>query len=117
MVQDVPATIWVSALDEQPMVDSRRLLVTHLTDLQNTEIQYAERARQTLLDWGKLPHLVRAGRAEVRLQLADPRGCACGRSRPAVRVWPKSLREMRDGASGLHGRRSRRRGPRRDPVL
>jgi len=74
LVQDVPATIWVSALDEQPVVDSRRLLVTHLTDLQNTEIQYAERARQTLLDWGKLPHLVRAGRAEVRLQLTDPNG-------------------------------------------
>jgi hypothetical protein len=80
-VQGVPATVWVSALDDQPIVDSRRLLVTHLTDLQNTGIQYAERARQTLLDWGKLPHLVRAGRAEVRLQLANPRG---------FRVWALS---------------------------
>ena len=46
-------------------------MVTHLTDLQNTEIRYAERARQTLLDWGKLPHLVRAGKAQVRIQLQD----------------------------------------------
>ena len=71
-VQDFPATVWVSALDDQPIASSGRLLVTHLTDLQNTEIRYRERSRQTLLDWGKLPHLVRAGRAEVRLQLADP---------------------------------------------
>jgi hypothetical protein len=71
-VQDVPATVWVSALDDQPITTSRRLLVTHLTDLQNTGIRYGERSRKTLLEWGKLPHLVRAGRAEVRLQVADP---------------------------------------------
>ncbi|NLX56772.1 MAG: hypothetical protein GXY58_16825 [Planctomycetaceae bacterium] len=80
-VQDVPATIWVSALDAQPVVGSRRLLLTHLTDLQNTGIRYGERARQTLLDWGQLPHLVRAGRAEVRLQLAEA---------GAWRVWALS---------------------------
>jgi hypothetical protein len=72
MVQDVEATVWASALDDAPIATSRRLLVTHLTDLQNTKIRYAERARQTLLDWGELPHLVRAGRAEVRLKLKDP---------------------------------------------
>lgn len=70
-IQDTDATVWVSALDDQPIARSRRLLVTHLTDLQNTEIRYAERARQTLLDWGKLPHLVRAGKAQVRIQLQD----------------------------------------------
>jgi hypothetical protein len=66
------ATVWVSALDNRPIVQSRRLLVTHLTDLQNTEIKYAEEARQTLLDWGKLPHLVRAGKADVSIRLEDP---------------------------------------------
>ncbi len=71
-IQDTDATVWVSALDDQPITGSRRLLVTHLTDLQNTEIRYAEHARQTLLDWGRLPHLVRAGRAQVRVQLQDP---------------------------------------------
>lgn len=77
-VQDSDATVWVSSLDDQPITASRRLLVTHLTDLQNTDIRYAERARQTLLDWGRLPHLVRTGRAEVCLQLRDP---------GAYRVW------------------------------
>lgn len=77
-VQDTDATVWVSALDGEPITRSRRLLVTHLTDLQNTDIRYAERARQTLLDWGQLPHLVRAGKAEIRLQLSEP---------GAYRVW------------------------------
>ncbi|MDZ7618241.1 MAG: hypothetical protein U1E05_14640, partial [Patescibacteria group bacterium] len=71
-VYDTDATVWVSSLDARPIVGSQRLLVTHLTDLQNTEIHYGERARQTLLDWGKLPHLVNAGKAEVRVRLEAP---------------------------------------------
>jgi hypothetical protein len=71
-VQGVEATVWASALGDRPIATSRRLLVTHLTDLQNTNIRYAERGRQTLLDWGGLPHLVRAGKAEVRLKLSEP---------------------------------------------
>ena len=38
-VQDTDATVWVSALDDQPITASNRLLVTHLTDLQNTGIR------------------------------------------------------------------------------
>jgi hypothetical protein len=71
-IEGSDATVWVSALDDQPIRLSRRLLVTHLTDLQNSGIQYAEPARQTLLDWGRLPHLVRAGKAEIVLRLASP---------------------------------------------
>lgn len=67
------ATVWVSALDDQPIRRSRRLLVTHLTDLQNTGIRYAEPERKTLLAWGGLPHLVRAGKAEVTISLSSPR--------------------------------------------
>ncbi|MCY3023079.1 MAG: hypothetical protein NTW87_29230 [Planctomycetota bacterium] len=70
-MQDADATVWVSALDGQPLASSKRLLVTHLTDLQNTEIRYAEKARQTLLDWGKLPHLVRSGKAAISLKNAN----------------------------------------------
>jgi hypothetical protein len=68
-VEGTDATVWVSALDSNPIRQSRRLLVTHLTDLQNTEIKYAEAERKTLLAWGHLPHLVRAGKATVTLQL------------------------------------------------
>ena len=62
------ATVWLSSLDDQPLSKSGRILVTHLTDLQNTGIRYGERARQTLLSWGKLPHLVKAGKATIRLK-------------------------------------------------
>lgn len=65
------ATVWVSALDTAPIRNSRRLLVTHLTDLQNTGIKYLEEARRTLLAWGTLPHLVRAGQAEVAIRIND----------------------------------------------
>ncbi len=65
------ATVWVSSLDGQPIPQSRRLLITHLTDLQNNGIQYAETERKTLLKWGGLPHLVRNGQARIRLQLLD----------------------------------------------
>ena len=77
-IEGTDATVWVSALDQNPIRRSRRLLVTHLTDLQNTGIQYAESSRQTLLDWGRLPHLVRAGKAEVSIALE---------SRDSYGVW------------------------------
>lgn len=71
-IEGSDATVWVSALDNAPIRTSRRLLVTHLTDLQNTDIQYAEAERKTLLDWGRTPHLVRAGRAQVAIRLESP---------------------------------------------
>lgn len=66
-LEGADATVWVSALDAEPIRSSHRLLVTHLTDLQNTDIKYAEAARQTLLEWGRMPHLVRAGKADVTI--------------------------------------------------
>ena len=67
-VEQSPATVWISALDNRSIRGSRRMLVTHLTDLQNTDIKYAEPERQTLLDWGRLPHLVRVGKAEITIR-------------------------------------------------
>ena len=45
------------------------MLITHLTDLQNTDVRYADAGRRVLLDWGRLPHLVRKGRATVTMRL------------------------------------------------
>lgn len=67
---DTDATVWVSSLDPHPIVGSKRLLVTHLTDLQNTNARYADGSRRVLLDWGRLPHLVAAGRAMLTLRVA-----------------------------------------------
>ncbi len=71
-IQGTEATVWVSSLDGAPIAESRRLLITHLTDLQNTGISYADGARTTLLAWGSPPHLVRDGGARVTLRLARP---------------------------------------------
>jgi hypothetical protein len=67
-IRDTDATAWVSSLDGLPIATSRRLLITHLTDLQNTGVKYADRARTTLLEWGGTPHLLRNGAATVTLK-------------------------------------------------
>lgn len=69
---DTEATVWVSSLTDQPIPSSKRLLVTHLTDLRNTGDKFAEKARKTILRWGGAPHLVRYGRAVVTIKLDDP---------------------------------------------
>jgi len=66
-IEDTDATVWVSSLDASPIASSGRLLITHLTDLQNTGVRYRDQARRVLLAWGGLPHLVRKGRATVTI--------------------------------------------------
>ncbi len=63
------ATVWASSLDGEPLATSSRILVTHLTDLQNTGARFADTARSVLLDWGRLPYLVRDGKAKIELHL------------------------------------------------
>lgn len=67
-VLDSPATVWASALDGKELAESSRMLFCHLTDVQNSGIAYADSTRRELLRWGTLPHLVRRGRAEVRIR-------------------------------------------------
>ncbi len=71
-ILDTDATVWVSSLDNNAIPVSSRLLITHLTDLQNTDTRYAGRDRKVLLDWGRLPHLVQAGRARITLRMEAP---------------------------------------------
>jgi len=87
-VADSDATVWVSSLDQNPILQSKRLLLTHLTDLQNSEIRYREPERKTLLDWGHLPYLIRSGKAEVRLAMP---GAA------KYRIWALTLGGKRLG--------------------
>ncbi len=62
--------ICVAAMDGKSIQASRRLLVIHLTDVQNTKAKYRSIAMTLLEQWGVLPHLVRAGKAELTLKLA-----------------------------------------------
>jgi hypothetical protein len=65
----VAATVWASSLDGKPIAESSHILLTHLTDVQNTDICYADPKLTILLKWGHLPHLMRNGAAKVELSL------------------------------------------------
>ena len=72
---EVAATVWVSSLDGAPIASSSHLLLTHLTDVQNNGIEYADPDLTILLKWGWLPHLMRRGAAHIELSL-EVRGSA-----------------------------------------
>ncbi len=61
------AAVWITSVDGRPLGVSKRMLITHLTDLQNTDAGFAEPARQTLTAWGKLPHRVLNGQATITI--------------------------------------------------
>ena len=87
-LRDAPATVWVSSLDGEPIERSSHLLLTHLTDVQNSGIEYADPAMTTLLKWGSLPHLMRrsAARVELTLDAKEGRRCAAnaGKAGPVI---------------------------------
>ena len=69
---DQNAVIAVASVDGQAIGTSRRLLVLHLTDVMNTGTTFDNEAHTVLSDWGKLPHLVRRGSAELQIALSAP---------------------------------------------
>jgi hypothetical protein len=97
-IEKTDATVWVSSVDGQPIATSRRLIVTHLTDLQNTDARFGEKARQTLLAWGGLPHLVRAGSATVTIHLAGATRAKVWALETGGRREAEVQAEVRDGA-------------------
>ncbi len=70
-LEGAAATVWASAIDAEPLATSRRILVCHQTDVQNSGIKYADDSRTVLLAWGRLPHLMRRGQAEIGLAVAS----------------------------------------------
>lgn len=65
------ATLWASSLDLRPLSETDRILVTHLTDLQNSNSVFADPARRMLLERGSPPYLMRSGTADVSLSVKD----------------------------------------------
>ena len=72
------AVVSVSSMDGRPIASSSRLLVVHLTDVQNTGTRYRNRTMTILEQWGSLPHLVRRATAQVTIAQAQ---------QDAVRAW------------------------------
>lgn len=70
-VEEARAVVWAASLDGAPLEESRRLLLAHVTEVQNTGMRFSGPERRVLLAWGRLPHLVRVGRAVVSLTHAE----------------------------------------------
>ncbi len=66
------AVLAMQSRDGQPLVYSKKILLTHMTDLQNSNESYGSQDRQVLTDYGTLPYLVKAGGATVTLTTAYP---------------------------------------------
>lgn len=92
-VTKTDATVWVSSLGDAPIASSRRLLITHLTDLQNTGVRYGDRDRRLLLEWGGLPHLALSGTATVTIRMQNAaRAKVWGLTTGGKRVGPVASR-------------------------
>lgn len=61
-----------SSIDGKPLSGSKRLLILHLTDLQNNKIKFMDEDLTILGDFGLLPHIVRIGEAEISLRIKNP---------------------------------------------
>lgn len=72
LVGGTRAAVWASSLDNKPVRESSRLLLVHLTDVQNANMTYAGPDRRVLTAWGTLPHLARRGTAQITLTHAQP---------------------------------------------
>lgn len=74
-------TVFVAAVDDQPIEKSKRLLVLHLTDVQNNKTKF----NKDLTIWeavGELPHLVRRGGAQVSIRFDQEK---------KIQVWAVDL--------------------------
>jgi hypothetical protein len=73
-VSGAPATIWVSSLDGAAIPKSRRLLVTHVTDVQGEGAKFTDETMTTVLRWGSRP-VMRNGQAKIAVKTDDPSRC------------------------------------------
>ena len=69
-IAGAPATVWASSLDGLPLEKSGRILVTHLTDVQNSGAEYADREMCIQKTVGHLPYLMRSGVADVSIRVS-----------------------------------------------
>jgi hypothetical protein len=70
-ITDSPATVWVTSLDDKAIGESRHLLVTHLTDLQQEGSTFADDTMKVVLAFGTGRPLVRSGRAVLHVPMPE----------------------------------------------
>ena len=73
-VEGARAVLWASSLDNKPLDQSSRILLVHVTDVENTDMLFRGQDKRVLEAWGHLPYLVKAGSATVTLRCLHPKG-------------------------------------------
>jgi hypothetical protein len=63
----VPASVTAIAVDDRPLAESRRILIVYATDALNSGMTFETPERETLVEPGKLPVLLRTGRLKATL--------------------------------------------------
>ena len=63
-----PALFALAALDGEELADSRRILVILATDARNSGMRFADSEAREILEFGKLPVLIRPGAVEFSLE-------------------------------------------------
>jgi hypothetical protein len=61
------AAFLIAAIDNKPLKSSNRILFLHLTEIKNSGMRFSDKNMTQLLDWGKLPMLMRVGKAQITL--------------------------------------------------
>ena len=70
-IQKARASIWVTSIDGLPIGSSRRMVLVHLTEIQNTGTTWANIERSIVTNTGILPHLARDGSATIKLSIPN----------------------------------------------
>ena len=83
------AAFFAAAMDGNPLPGSNRILLLHLTDIQNSKAKFSSGAMTLWLERGSLPHLLRKGEAKVSLS-----GKFAGHKLYAVNLAGKRLAEV-----------------------
>jgi len=66
------ASVWASSVDGKPLVDSRRILLVHLTEVHNSGTTWSGDERTVVTDLGTLPHIAKNGTADVTMTMQNP---------------------------------------------
>jgi len=65
-------SVSASSMDGAPLASSKRVLLLHITDVQNSGAVFTNSKMTDTKSWGKLPYLARTGSAKVSLRNANP---------------------------------------------
>lgn len=66
------AAVWVSSLTDAPIAKTKRMLLTHLTEMSTEGTLFADSRRDYLLSFGRGPTIIRDGSADITLAVEKP---------------------------------------------